>query len=584
MLRQPIVTVVGHIDHGKTSLLDNIRRTALIAAEAGGITQCISCSAVPLPTIKKICGPMLSSLKMDFTVPGLLFIDTPGHAAFNNLRKRGGNLADIAILVVDVNEGFMPQSLESIEVLKSYRTPFIVAANKIDLVPGFRAEGNDVLPAIKSQPDAVRQEIDRRIYGLVGSLHEKGFPSERFDRVSDYTKEIAIVPLSAKTGMGINSLLMVLMGLAQRFLESDLVYDAHGPARGTVLEVKEQKGLGITMDAIIYDGRLAVNDTLIIGGPDRPIRTKVRALFEPSPEKDITDRKANFSSVREVYAATGVRISAPDIDQVISGVPLRVAPPGKEEEIERSIKKEVDEVMIETEHQGIVVKADSLGSLEALVNILRGKGFHIKRASVGNISKKDINEASASLEHHPEDAVILGFNSFLEHDVDPGMVKVISDSIIYKLVESLEAFLSEQKKRRAAEGLDNLVRPCKIEVLRGYVFRQNNPAVCGVEVLAGTLRTNTPLMKDGKRLTRVKSMQLEKETVQKAGRGKQLAVSLPDVTIGRQIQEGDILLSAIPAEDFKRLKAFKDVLSVEEKGVMREIAAMMRKSNPVWGI
>ena len=218
-IRQPIVTVVGHVDHGKTSILDKIRGSAIQAGEAGGITQAIGASIIPLHTIQKITGELLEKMNMKFNIPGILFIDTPGHASFTSLRKRGGNLADIAILVVDITEGLKPQTIESIEILKQFKTPFIIAANKIDLISGWVTKEGPLAASLNSQPDSVRNLVDTKLYNLVGKIAEHGFNADRFDRVDDFTKNIAIVPTSAKTGEGIPELLMIMSGLAQKFLE-----------------------------------------------------------------------------------------------------------------------------------------------------------------------------------------------------------------------------------------------------------------------------------------------------------------------------------------------------------------------------
>ncbi|MBI2658621.1 translation initiation factor IF-2, partial [Candidatus Woesearchaeota archaeon] len=133
--------------------------------------------------------------------------------------------------------------------------------------------------------------------------------------------------------------------------------------------------------------------------------------------------------------------------------------------------------------------------------------------------------------------------------------------------------------------IEYLQRPCKIKIMKGYVFRQNNPAVVGVEVLAGTLKAGTPLMKnDGSAITEAKSIQQEQESIEKAEKGKQVAVSLPNVTIGRQVHEEDILYSAVPEEHFRKLKELKKYLTQEEIEVLKEIAEIMRKSSPMWGI
>ena len=242
--RSPVCSVVGHVDHGKSTILDHIRRSNIVSKEAGAITQAIGASIIPLETIKKICGPLLDALKTDITLPGILFIDTPGHAAFTSLRKRGGNLADIAVVVIDINEGIMPQTKESIEILKGYKTPFIIALNKLDLVPGFQSDPNkSLMENLNMQAEQVKQEVDKRLYEIMGKLHELfGFTAERYDRVDDMTKQIVMVPLSAKVGVGIPELLMMLIGIAQRYLEDNLKSDSKGFAKGTVLEVKEEKG------------------------------------------------------------------------------------------------------------------------------------------------------------------------------------------------------------------------------------------------------------------------------------------------------------------------------------------------------
>ena len=587
MLRQLIVTVVGNVDSGKTQLLDTIRGTAIIESEPGRITQSIGCSIIPIGTIKEICGNLLQKLKLEIKIPGFVFIDTPGHAAFTNLRKRGGNLADIAVLVIDINEGLKPQTLECVEILKQYKTPFVVALNKIDLLSGWNSNlKTALLENIQKQNESTMLLLEKKLYEVVGKLSELNFNSERFDRVEDYTKQIAILPMSAKTSEGLPELLMVMTGLSQKFLEEILKVDVGGNAKGTVLEVKEEKGLGTTVDAIIYDGTLKQNDTIVIGSLDEPIATKVKALFEPLPLAEMRDKKAKFKSVNEVSAAAGVKISAPGLDKAVAGMPLRSCLADEVQKVKDEIKKEVDEVIIETDKQGIVIKADSLGSLEALIGILKAKNVKIKRASIGNISKKDISDAETIYEKEPLQSAILGFNVELMQEVKvPQNVKVLSNNIIYKLIEDFEKWQEETRKQLEAREIEGLYSPCKILLMKGYVFRQNNPAIVGVEVLAGTLEAGTPLMKnDGIAITEAKSIQQEQENIEKAEKGKQVAVSLPNVTIGRQIHEEDILYSAIPEEQFKKLKEFKKNLTQEEINIMKEVAEIMRKNNPMWGV
>jgi translation initiation factor 5B len=586
--RSPICVIEGHVDHGKTSILDKIRGTAVVAGEAGKITQMIGASIIPLESVKKTCGKLLESLKLKFTIPGLLLIDTPGHAAFTNLRKRGGALADIAILVVDVNEGFKPQTVEAIEILKSDKTPFIVAANKIDLISGWQSDDKkNLIENINSLSSSVSEDFEKRLYKLVGKLHEFDFPAERFDRVEDYTKQIAIVPVSGLTGQGIPELLMILTGLAQRFLEQKLEVEVGGPAKGTVLEVKEEKGLGITLDIIIYDGSLKVNDTIVVGSIGKPIVTKVRSLLEPMPLIEMREKKAKFKQVKEVFAATGVKISAPDLEGAVGGMPIRSCSAENVEEVKEKIQQEVEEVLIETENEGVVVKADSLGSLEALLIMLKEKSVSVKFASIGNITKKDISKAESGEDKFGK--IVLGFNVKPTADAEDFLkgkkVKVIAHDVIYQIIDNHSRYTKELKKAIEIKELGKLVRPCKFFVLKGYTFRQSNPAIVGVEIGIGKIRTGDPVMdKTGKGISKAKSMESEGENLTIAEQGKQLAMSMDGVMVGKQVKEGEYYYSDIPEEDFKKLKELKQYLSDNEIKVLKEIAEIKRKINPVWGV
>ncbi|MFH1210625.1 MAG: translation initiation factor IF-2 [archaeon] len=572
--RAPICVVMGHVDHGKTTILDTIRGTAVAKGEAGGITQAISSTNLSMETIRKMCGELLDTLKTKITLPGVLFIDSPGHAAFTNLRKRGGNLADIAILVIDINEGVKPQTLECIEILKQYKTPFVIAANKIDIMPGWKTQKGFLMKNITSQAGEVQQNLDIKLYELVGKLHEMGFASERFDRVDDYTKQISLVPVSGKTGEGLAELIMVITGLAQRYLEKGLEYDLTGPGKGTILEVNETKGVGQTLDVIIYDGTIKKNDQIVIGGLEGPIVTKVKSLF--LPDKD----KKKIKMVDEVSAAIGVKISATDIKEALPGMPLRVA--NKDlEKIKEEIQEEVEEVTLEVDNEGIVVKADSLGSLEALINLLRENDITIKKAGIGDISKKDLSEASAELE--PLNKVIIGFNvKAIEQSKE---VKIITADIIYRIIDEIKKWHEEEKKKLEEKELEGMTRPCKMQIIPNCIFRQNNPAVVGVEIFYGTLKVGTPLMKEnGNKASEIKSMQKDGENIQEAKKGDQVAIALPNLTVGRQINENDILYSDISEQEFVKYKKLKRFLNSDEIAILKEIAEIKRQESPVWGV
>ncbi len=442
-VRQPIVSVLGHVDHGKTSLLDYIRGSTVAAREAGMITQHIGATEVPIEAIYAMCGPLLGGKK--FSVPGLLFIDTPGHHAFTTLRTRGGSLADLAILVVDINEGFRPQTHESITILRQYKTPFIVAANKIDAINGWQRNDDVAKNRLDSQRPIIKTLFETKLYDLIGILYDKGFESDLYFNIKDFRKSIPIIPISAKTGEGIPELLMVLVGLAQRFLEDQITSES-GAGKGTVLEVKEDIGLGTTVDAIIYSGILKKEDTIIFGTRDEPLVTKIKALLKPKPMDEIRDPRERFDSVKEVHAACGIKISAPNLDLVVPGAPLRVVH-GDEAELIEEIKSQ-SQVNIELDKDGLFIKADTIGSLEALVKESREKGMSIRKVEIGNVSKRDIIE-TVSL-NNPLERVIFAFNVKILPEAKEELVKsevtVFNEDVIYTIIENYDLWVAKKKE------------------------------------------------------------------------------------------------------------------------------------------
>ena len=566
--RALICLLTGHVDHGKSQIIETISRRKIIEKEAGRITQKISAVKVDIKDISSIAGELLKNSQLKVKIPGFLFIDSPGHAAFTNLRKRGGSLADIAILVVDANEGVLAQTKEAVEILKQCKTPFIVALNKVDLITGWRSNKNSLIKNINSQAENTRNRLDSKLYEVVGKLYEIGFNAERFDRVSDYTKQIAIVPISAKTGEGLQELLFVLIGLAQKYLEKNLEVELGKGGKGVVLEVREDKGLGTVLDIVLYDGRIKVNDDFVIGGIDEPIVSKVRNMFELK------------KPVNKAEAAANITLIAPNLENVYSGMPLFIAEKISDiERLKKEAQEQVEEVLIETDKDGIIVKADSLGSLEALVGLLKESDIPIKKANVGEINKKDVAEAQSQKDELNK--VIVGFNiKNLKEEVS-----VITSNVIYEIIEKLVKWREGKRREEEEANLKNLIRPCKIYIMPNFVFRQSNPAVVGIEVLKGVLKANMSLMNGtGKRVTDVKSIQEDGKNVGLAEKGKQVAISLPGVIIGRQVVEGQVLISDLTEEEFRKLKGMKSFLNSDEIELLKEIAESKRKQNPLWGV
>jgi translation initiation factor 5B len=560
-----------------TSLLDSIRGTAVAKKEAGGITQMIGASYVSRENMDAIAKDLAAKMKLTMKIPGLLFIDTPGHEAFGNLRDRGGSIADLVILLVDINQGFQPQTVESIKILKQYKTPFVIAANKIDAVSGWKShKTTSFMETYNQQPEYVRNAFDDKIYGLIGKISEYGFDSERYDRVTDFTKQIAIIPVSAKTKEGLSELLVLIAGLSQRFLGESLEIDENGRGKGSVMEVKEERGLGTTVDVILYDGILRKNDDIAYMTMNGVKKTKVRGLLLPN-----LGGGEKYLNVDSVVAAAGVKIHAPGLEEAIPGSPLEVV-----EDFERdsaAIEAQFRNIIFEKKGElGIVLKADSLGSVEALLKLLANENIPVRGASVGHITRKDVIAAGAVANGDRFLGVVLGFNvSTLDEATEESRdsnVPIITSDIVYRLIDNYKDWVKETKEKMKKESLAKLTWPGKLKVLNGYVFRVSKPAVFGVEVLAGRVKSGYRLMnKAGEVAGEIREIQKEKEKVVEAEAGDQLAISCDGITIGKNVNEGDLLYTYMIIDELKKWDGQLHMLSDAERELYAEIRRALVK-------
>ena len=589
-IRQPIVSVLGHVDSGKTSLLDKVRGTGVQGREAGGITQHIGASFLPVETIQKICGPLYEKLsKVEHQIPGILVIDTPGHEIFTNLRSRGGSAADIAILVVDANRGFQPQTNESLKILESRKVPFVVALNKTDMVSGWKnTETQFISQAIKEQNVEVQNFLDEKIYNVVTALSVLGYQSEAFYRIDDYKKEIAIVPVSAKTGIGIPELFAVLVGLTQQYLKEKLNQEEKSN-RGIILEVNDEVGLGPTANMILIDGQMRKEDSIIAAKRDSVIVTKPKALLLPKPLDEMRDPRDKFKPVEYIQAAAGVKIASPDLDGVLPGSTLyAVSDDAEIEHFKKIIEDEMQSVFISTETKGVILKCDAIGSLEAITEMLRRQQIPISKADIGPVTRRDIIESMAIKENDRHLGVILAFNVKVlqdaETEANDNHIKVFTDKIIYSLIDTYTQWVDDDKADEENSVFKELTPISKFTFLKGFVFRNNNPAVFGIRVDVGQLRQKIPFMnKTGKKIGIIHQLQHDGKTVSMAKTGQEVACSVQNVTIGRQIVEENVFYTLPSSSDAKQLvKRFMHKLSSEETDVLNEIIEIQRAIDPAY--
>ena len=583
--------MLGHVDSGKTSLLDQMRGTAVQSREVGGITQHIGASFFPIEIVKDITGPLYTQLaKADSPIPGLLVIDTPGHEVFANLRMRGGSAADIAIVVADVNKGFEVQTVESIEILEKRKVPFVIALNKIDQIPGWNnTKSIFISEQIKAQGGDMISTLDEKIYTVVGSLSKLGYNSEAFWRIKDFTKEVAIVPVSAAKNIGIPELMAVLVGLAQQYMTKKL--ERHeGETRGIVLEVKDELGLGPSANIILIDGVLKQGDRVVVAKRDNAIVTKVKALLLPKPLDEMRDPRDKFRPVDNVVAAAGLKITSPELDGVLAGSPLYVLKDSEDEGRLRSlVESEIKAAIIRTDSNGIVLRCDTIGSLEATVDLLRKDKIPIQSADIGHITRRDVLAASAVKEKDRYIGVILGFNVRVldeaEREASERGIKIFNEKIIYNLVRSYTDWVSYQKEHEDSILFNEISPVCKFQFLKGYVFRRNDPAVFGAEILIGRLRQKIPVINEnGKKIGSIHQIQEGGKNLSEASIGTQVAVSMKEPVIGRQINEGDIFYTDLTSKEAKLLiESFSHRLGPEEQEVFQHILSKKREADPSFG-
>lgn len=582
VVRQPIVAFLGHVDHGKTTILDMIRNTSVQRKEKGAITQHIGASEVPAEVIANLGSALLKKMNIKIHIPGLLFIDTPGHEAFTSLRKRGGSIADIAVLVVDATQGVQKQTIESLNILKEYKTPFIVAMNKVDLVQGWKPQPTkSILESLASQPQPVLQHFETKFYELVGQLAEQGFNCERFDKVSDYTKEISIIPISGVTGEGLAELLIIITGLSQKYLAGSLYIDENAKGEASIIEVKEETGLGKTLDVILYNGTIKVGDKAAFATFSGHEITHIRALLKPKPLTEMRDTHEKFNTVDFVSAAAGVKIAAPNLDDAIPGSTLYIVD-GENDPVVTKIDNEVQSIL-SLSGEGVLIKADALGSLEAAIRLLSDAGIPVGRVGIGNVSRKDVVEASVLKSGNKYNGAILAFNVKTSPHVREYSrhckIPIFESGVIYALVDEYFKWkhrLEDEEKRNV---FDKLQPIGKVRVLPGCCFRVSKPMICGIKVEIGKIRPGAVLIDEGgSRIGQIKGIQEDRASVSEAKEGAEVAVSVDGCTFGKDVVERKILYTYVSKSDGDLyLEKYNKLLSEKELTLLVHILRITKQ-------
>ncbi|KAF7597097.1 hypothetical protein BBP40_010571 [Aspergillus hancockii] len=588
-LRSPICCILGHVDTGKTKLLDKIRQTNVQEGEAGGITQQIGATYFPVDALRQKTAPVNKDGTFDFKIPGLLVIDTPGHESFSNLRSRGSSLCNIAILVVDIMHGLEPQTLESMRLLRDRRTPFIVALNKIDRLYGWKKiDNNGFQESLAMQNKGVQNEFRTRLERTKLLFAEQGFNSEVFYENKSMARNVSLVPTSAHTGEGIPDMLKLLTTLTQERMTNSLMYLSE--VECTVLEVKIIEGLGTTIDVVLSNGILREGDRIVLCGLNGPISTNIRALLTPAPLKELR-LKSQYVHNKEVKAALGVKIAANDLEQAIAGSRLMVVgPDDDEEDIEDEVMSDLDNLLskVSKDQRGVSVQASTLGSLEALLEFLRVSKIPVANISIGPVYKRDVMMCGTMLEKAKEYAVMLCFDVKVDKEAaayaEEVGVKIFTADIIYHLFDDFTKHMAELTEKRKEESKMLAVFPCVLKPVA--VFNKKDPIVIGVDVTEGSLRMHTPLAavktnsvtgaKEIIEIGRVVSIERDHKAVSVVKKGQpSVAVKIEGANqpmYGRQLEESDTLYSKISRASIDTLKEFyRSDVSMEEWGLVKKL-------------
>ncbi|XP_073146135.1 eukaryotic translation initiation factor 5B-like [Henckelia pumila] len=590
-LRSPICCIMGHVDAGKTKLLDFIRGTNVQEGEAGGITQQIGATYFPAESIRARTKELKADAKLN--VPGLLVIDTPGHECFANLRSRGSELCDIAILVVNIMRGLERQTSESLSLLKKSNTEFIVALNQVDRLYDWKTCANaPIMKAMKQQSKDVQIEFNRKLTQIITQFKEQGLNTELYYKNKEMGETFSIVPTSAISGEGIPDLLLLLVQWTQKTMVERLT--CSNKVQCTVLEVKVIEGHGTTIDVVLANGVLHEGDQIVVYGLQGPIVTSIRALLTPHPMKELRV-KGTYLHHKEIKAAQGIKITAQGLEHAIAGSNLYVVGPDDDLEYIKGAMEDKNTVMngFDKIDEGVYVQASSLGSLEALLELLKTPEVNVpvSGTSIGPVHKKDVMKASIMLEKKREYGTILAFDVKVTPEArelaDKLGVKIFVANVIYHLANQFKAYmdnLKEEKKKKAAE---EAVFPCVLKIIPKHVFNKRDPIVLGVEILEGTAKVGTPLCVPGKDfidIGRIASIANNKKPVEYAKKGQNVSIKIigsnaeeQQKMFGRHFEIADELVSKISRNSLDALKEhYAGDLSVEEVILLSKLKRLFR--------
>ena len=575
-LKSPICSFMGHVDAGKTSLMDVIRNTKVQEKEAGGITQSIGSSFVNIEDIVDITNVINGKFEVKPEIPGILIIDTPGHEAFNTLRERGSSLCDIAILVVDINDGVKPQTIESIKLLRDKRVPFVIAATKLDTIYNYKVtEEISLRKALKQQKKETINMIETSMYDIQYELEKEGIKSVFYFKNKNPQKVYSIVPVSSRTKEGIADLLALMIYISQNWMNKKITYQEEVDA--TIMESYQDSKHGWVLDIILKNGTINVGDKFIVCGRESSRTITVRKLLV---------KKNKLEDVKSVRASDGIRVIASNCDNCYSGTKLYPID-NNEKEVLQIANEEIDNYWksFDLDQIGVCIQAKTFGELDALYQLVKKDGIPIMSVSLKKLGEKDFDRIKIKTDNIDDleynTLLYFGeldnFDKFDKVAKEKG-IKLFNSEIVYGLIDEYKKYskqcLEERQKKQIASG--NAIYPCKLKIFKQHIYMKGgtNNLLFGVKVLEGKLRIGSPLyvvkkerfekdkiynMKTEKEygLGIVTSLQKNNEDIELANQGDEVCIRLDNVNeliFSRHFDHKDTIISHLSRESIDILK------------------------------
>ena len=612
--RCPIFTIMGHVDTGKTTLLDYLRKTSVQSHEAGGITQQIGTTLLTRDIISKQINlsdaNLDANLKIDIKIPGLLLIDTPGHESFEILRKLGSKLADIAIVIIDIMHGLEPQTIESIKFLKESNVPFMFVLNKIDRLYGWNNQnlsGNKLLDA---QNFNTKEEFYSRFKQIQTQIMIQGINSELYWSNTSVDDTINIIPISAVTGQGISDLLTCIINYSQTFLSEQIKWVEQ--LECIIMEISNDNTYGYTLDCILKNGQLSKGDTIQIQSHSNIIKTKIKNILTIPENKD-SKYISKYTQHQTIKGTCQIKIVASNIETSQIGSKIFLIPnetKSKSFSIEKvEIEEKVEEQnKIQLNSQGICIFTSTKGSMESFIQYAQTNTelinpIQIAYTSIGNVNKKElvkfnlINTSSTlgitdiinSLENElkPENICVLAFEVEIDKEAiqyaKDNKIHIFHDNTIYRLFNQYKEFANTLYLDRKEKMRTNTVFPCILKIIESNIFNKKNPLIIGVEVLEGTLHLGTPLIIIPSKtlIGKVVGIQVNKQDVKVGKTGQSICIKIdnisnPGIMYGRHFTHKDLLYPNITRASIDLLKKyFKKDISKEDIGLLVKLKKLI---------